>query len=148
MNIFNNARFRRPFIRGVLVLLWVGLGVIIFLTGRAHTLLIDNQRAADGSYNAIRLAIVTIDNQNREEIAERERIRTTVAGTKHTIRVEFIDGRPPVEQKFELPIKEDMYMLSVPKMLAGLDFVEVFRVADQVRQVDEKEETEPNSFSF
>ncbi len=142
MNIFSNAGFRRPFIRIVLILLWILLGVIIFFAGRGHTLLVDNQSAKDGSYKAFEMVNVTVDNQDDEEIWEGERIRLTVAGSKHRIFVEFDDGREPVEMEFELPIKEDMYLLSVPRMIAGMDFVEPFRIQDQVRETRQEEEEE------
>lgn len=147
MNIFNNAGFRRPFIRIVLILLWILLGVIIFFTGRGHTLLVDNQSAKDGSYKAFEMINVTVDNQNDEEIWEGERIRLTVAGAKHSIFVEFDDGREPVKREFVLPVKEDMYLLSVPKMIAGMDFVEPFRIQDQVREARQEEEEEEDPFA-
>lgn len=141
MNMFKNANLRRLLIRAGLVLLWVLLGVIIFTANRGHTLLVDNQSAKDGSYEAVETINVTIDKFDDEELWDGDRIRLlNVAGTKHKIFVEFVDGREPVEQEFELPIKDDMYLLSVPKMLAGLDFVEVFRVQDQVRETQEEED--------
>jgi hypothetical protein len=147
MNILKDVKFRRPLLRGVLVLLWIVLGVIIFFSCRGHTLLVDNQSAADGSYEAFEMVNVTIDNLDDEEIWEEERIRLTVSGPKHKILVEFDDGREPVEMKFELPVKEDMYLLSVPRMIAGTDFVDVFRVQDQVRETREEEAEEEDPFA-
>ncbi len=129
------------------MLLWIGLGVVIFFACRGHTLLVDNQKASDGSYQAIKVMNVTIDQQDDEEIWEGDRIRLTVSGPNHKILVEFTDGRQPVEKEFHLPLKEDMYLLSVPKMLAGLDFIEPFRVQDQVRETqDEAAANEFESF--
>jgi hypothetical protein len=148
MNILKNAAIRRPLLRAVINLLWILLGVILFVNFRAHTLLVDNQSADDGSYEAFEMVNVTIDKFDDEEIWEDERIRILgVAGSKHTIRVEFDDGREPVEMEFELPIKDDMYLLSVPRMVAGMDFVDVFRVQDQVRETQEEEAEEEDPFA-
>jgi hypothetical protein len=49
--------------------------------------------------------------------------------------------------EFELPIKDDMYLLSVPRMIAGTDFVDVFRVQDQVRETQEEEAEEEDPFA-
>ena len=145
MNMFTNAKIRRPLIRCVLILLWIGLGVVIFFAYRGHTLLVDNQDI--GNYKAVEVMNVTIDKQDDEEIWKGDRIRFTVSGAKHKILVEFMDGRQPVEYEFNLPVKEDMYILSVPKMLAEQEFVEPFRIADQVREAaDEAAANEFESF--
>ncbi len=148
MSLIKNVPIHRLVIRVSLVLLWIGLGFLIFFTHRGHTLLVDNKGAADGSYQAVKLMNVKIDKQNEKEMMSGDRIRLTASGQKHKILVEFTDGRQPVEREFILPIKEDMYLLSVPKMLAEMDFVEPFRTSDQVREVREEDPEEPTSFSF
>jgi hypothetical protein len=61
-----------------------------------------------------------------------DRDRLTLAGSKHRVLIEFSDGSPPFERDFTLPIKDDMYLLSVAKMLNGMEpFVEVFHTAPE-----------------
>ena len=125
----NNPILRKRIIRALIVVLWIGLGVVIILTSRGHSILVDNRDAADESYKAEEFIIVSIDNQKPIEVMRRDRVRFMAVGPNHKIRVEFIDGRAPIEQTFSLELKPDMYLLSVPRMLAGLDFIEVFVVA-------------------
>lgn len=148
MSVLSNLRLRRILIRALLIALWIGLGFGIFFTNRGHTLLVDNKKAADGSYDAVDLMYVTIDKQKEMEFMDGDRDRFTVAGANHKIVIEFTDGRPPYEGGFKLPIKEDMYLLSVPKMLAGMEFIEPFRSSDQVRQTDEEADTGEDDFAF
>ncbi|QQO10404.1 DUF6672 family protein [Breznakiella homolactica] len=142
----NSKSIRRTLIRGALVLLWIGLGVVTFIFARGHTLLVDNRNAEDGSYRAPDLIKVSVDGGKGLEFFRGDRDRFTVVGKKHTIRVEFSDGTPPFEGKFELPLENDMYMLSVPKMIRGIEpFVEIFHTAPEPRRDDTEEE---DDFAF
>ncbi|MDR1410778.1 MAG: hypothetical protein LBI91_01075 [Spirochaetaceae bacterium] len=129
---------RRICIRAALVLLWIGLGILLFSVYRGHSLLIDN-RNTDGGPRAPDLITVSVDGGKSLEYFRGDRDRFAVAGTRHRIRVEFSDGAPPFEQEFSLPIRDDMYLLSVPKMLNGLPFVEVFHTAPEPRVPEEEE---------
>jgi hypothetical protein len=138
---------RRNGIRAALCVLWILAGVLLFVFNRGHTLLVDNRGAADGSYTAPDLISVSIDGGKGVEFFRNDRDRVTVAGIGHRIRIEFTDGREPIEGEFSLGLKDDMYLLSVPKMLAGIEpFVEPFFVQQEVRPADE--EPEVDDFAF
>jgi hypothetical protein len=69
-----------------------------------------------------------------------DRDRYSLAGTKHRIRIEFSDGAAPFEGAFRLPIRDDMYILSAPKMINGIEpFVEVFHTVRETRAPEEEE---------
>jgi hypothetical protein len=130
-----SAGKRRNIIRAAFIILWIGLGVILFIFNRGHALLVDNRNLQDEGIRAPDLITVFVDNQNGLEFFRGDRDRFQVAGSNHRISIEFSDGRPPFEGTFTLPIKDDMYILSVPKMISGIEpFVEVFHSAQVNRE--------------
>ncbi|MDR1399769.1 MAG: hypothetical protein LBJ41_07605 [Treponema sp.] len=128
---------RRICIRAALVLLWIGLGVLLFIVYRGHTLLVDN-RNIDGGPRAPDLITISVDGGKCLEFFRGDRDRFAVTGSRHWIRIEFSDREPPFEQEFSLPIRDDMYLLSVPKMLNDLSFVEIFHTAPEPRAPEEE----------
>ncbi|MDR0761149.1 MAG: hypothetical protein LBF74_13745 [Treponema sp.] len=126
---------RRGVIRAALIALWIGAGVILFIFSRGHALLVDNRNLQDQGIRAPDMITVFVDDLNGLEFFRGDRDRFQVAGSKHRISVEFSDGTPPFEGTFTLPIKDDMYILSIPKMISGIEpFVEVFRSAEVNRE--------------
>jgi hypothetical protein len=126
---------RRLIIRAILIAIWISFGVALFIFNRGHAILIDNRNLPDEGIQAPDMISVFIDSQVGLEFFRGDRDRFQVAGSKHKIYVEFNDGTTPTfEQSFILPIKDDMYILSVPRMLAGIEpFVEVFH-SEQVNR--------------
>jgi hypothetical protein len=125
-----NSRQKKLLIRGGLVLAWFLLGTLLFVTSRGHTLLVDNRDFEN--IRASNLITVYVDRGGGVEYFRGDRDRLTLTGSKHRILVEFGDGSPPFEGDFTLPIRDDMYLLSVPKMVNGIEpFVEVFHTAPE-----------------
>jgi hypothetical protein len=125
-----NFRQKRMVIRGGLFLAWLLLGTLLFITSRGHTLLIDNRDFEN--VEAPDLITVYVDRGGGVEYFRGDRDRLTLVGSKHRILVEFSDGSPPFEGDFTLPIRDDMYLLSVPKIINGIEpFVEVFHTAPE-----------------
>jgi hypothetical protein len=125
-----HSRQKKTLIRGGLVLAWLLLGTLLFIGGRGHTLLVDNRDFED--IEASDLITVYVDRGWGVEYFRGDRDRLTLTGSKHRILVEFSDGSPPFEGDFTLPIGDDMYLLSVPKMVNGIEpFVEVFHTAPE-----------------
>ncbi|MDR1211206.1 MAG: hypothetical protein LBK40_03130 [Spirochaetaceae bacterium] len=128
---------RRLMIRAAITALWIGLGALIFIFNRGHTLLVDN-RDAEGVGRAPDLIEVSVDSSWPLEFFRGDRDRFTVTGSNHRIRISFSDGTPDFNGTFVLPIRDDMYILSVPKMISGIEpFVEVFHSAPEPRNPDE-----------
>ncbi|MDR3341619.1 MAG: hypothetical protein LBT14_02315 [Treponema sp.] len=132
---------RRFMIRGALVLLWIGLGAVLFIFNRGHTLLVDNRNGENPRLSAPDRITVSVDQGQRLEFFRGDRDRFAVVGSKHQIWIEFSDGTPPFTGQFTLPIRNDMYFLSIPKMINGIEpFVEVFHTAPEPRNTAAEEE--------
>jgi hypothetical protein len=131
---------RRLLVRLALVLVWFLLGSTIFIFNRGHTLLVDNRNLQEEGIRAPDMIAVSIDGGYPLEFFRGDRDRYTLGGSTHRIRIEFSDGTAPFEGAFTLPIRDDMYILSVPKMLNGIEpFVEVFHTVQENRARAEEE---------
>jgi len=129
---------RRLIIRLALVVLWVALGVLLFVMNRGHTLLIDNQNI--DNLRAPDLITVTLNKQKPVEFFRGDRDIFRVGGGRHRLRVEYADGTPPYENTFTLPLWPDMFLLSIPRMTSGADnAIEVFYRQPESRNVEEDE---------
>ncbi|MDR0657046.1 MAG: hypothetical protein LBG22_12090 [Treponema sp.] len=131
---------KRVLIRSCLSLLWILLGIVIFVTFRGHTLLIDNHDLEAEGLTAPDPVTVTVDSGENLSFFRGDRDRFSVRGSSHRIKIEFSDGRPVFERRFTLPLKDDMYILSVPKMINGIEpSIEVFHTAPEPRRPEEEE---------
>jgi hypothetical protein len=137
---------RRFFIRAALVFFCIALGVVIFIMNRGHTLLVDNRNIEAENLRAPDLIKVSIDRGKTLEFFRGDRDIFEVGGGRHTIRVEFSDGTPPLEKKFSLPLMPDMFLLSIPRMIRGDDpYFEVFYTQQESRNEEEAETPEPEA---
>jgi hypothetical protein len=132
--MLNNAvNKRRLVIRAVLVVVWVCLGVVLFVTNRGHTLLVDNHNIDAENVRAPDLIKVSVDRGKAVEFFRGDRDIFEVGGGGHLIRVEFSDGAPPLEQRFSLPLGPDIFLLSIPRMIRGDEnFIEVFYTQPEI----------------
>ena len=134
-----NVKRRRLFIRLALVLVWIGLGVLLFVLNRGHSLLVDNRNVEDPSLRAPDLITVIVNKSKPLEFFRGDRDIFKVKGSPQRIRIEFSDGNPPFETTFKLPIWPDMYLLSVPKMINGIEpYFEVFHTQPEFRSDDDE----------
>jgi len=115
------VRPRRMIVRAVLLVLYVALGIVVFVNGRTHTFLIDNKSSEDGSSAAFRRVTVYIDNHPPLDLYARDRELLMVRGQTHRIRIETQEGTERLEARFSVPFGDDMILLSVPRMAAGDD---------------------------
>lgn len=134
---------RRLFIRVAIILLWVSLGVVIFILNRGHSVLVDNHNLDDFGFRAPDLIKVSIDAQKPLEFFRGDRDLFKVKGKNHRINIEFSDGTPPFQGQFSLPLGPDMFLLSLPKMIMGMEpFLEVFITQQESREADTEMENE------
>ena len=139
MSIENNVKRRRLFIRLSLVVVWIGLGVILFVLNRGHTLLVDNRNVESPALRAPDLITVGVNKLKPLEFFRGDRDLFKVKGRKQRISIEFSDGTPPFEGSFVLPLWPDMYLLSIAKMLNGVEpYIEVFHTQPEPRSDDEE----------
>ena len=131
---------RRLAIRLVLVIIWIGLGVLLFVLNRGHSLLVDNRNVEDLSLRAPDLINVSVNNGRALEFFRGDREIFAVGGGRHSIYIEFSDGTPPFEKRFTLPLGPDMFLLSIPRMINGIEpYIEVFQTQPERRNVDDDE---------
>jgi hypothetical protein len=136
-----DTKKRRLAIRLSLVAVWVGLGVMLFVTNRGHTLLVDNRNVADPALRAPDLIKVTVDKGKPLEFFRGDRDIFELGGGGHRVYIEFSDGTPPFEKRFKLPLMSDMFILSIPKMINGIEpYYEVFYTQQESRSDDIEEE--------
>ena len=132
---------RRLIIRLALVVVWIGLGVVLFVMNRGHTLLLDNKNVEAPAIRAPDLISVTVDNKKPLEFFRGDRDIFELGGGSHRIYIEFSDGTPSFEKRFKLPLGPDMFILSIPKMINGIEpYYEVFYTQQESRSVDAEEE--------
>jgi hypothetical protein len=126
--------YQRLLIRTALVVLWIALGIFIFVQYRGHTVLVDNKNVEEPALQAPNMITVSLNGGKALEFLRGDRDRFTVTGSKHLITIEFSDGTQAFEKAFRLDIKNDMYLLSIPKLIAGVEpFVEVFHQNQEPR---------------
>ncbi|MCE1195032.1 hypothetical protein LWX53_00840 [bacterium] len=111
---------KRLIVRSALIAVYVALLVLMLLLGKRHTILIDNKEAEDGSYAAIDGMSVQIDSLASAEYYPGDRDKALVTGQRHKIKVEIFSESKVVEQSFSVPFGQDMVILSVPKLVAGI----------------------------
>ena len=137
---------RRLIIKIALVAVWLGLGVLLFVMNRGHTLLLDNRNVESPSLRAPDMIKVTVDKTKPLEFFRGDRDIVDVGGGGHRIIVEFSDGKAPFEAHFSLPLGPDMFILSIPKMINGVEpYFEVFKPQPQPRSNDDQNETEEDN---
>jgi len=132
---------RKLVIQISLAVIWIVLGVLLFVLNRGHTLLVDNRNVEDPALRAPDLIMVTVDKNKPLEFFRGDRDIFNVGGGNHRISIEFSDGRPPFEKHFTLPLGPDMFILSITKMINGIEpYIEVFYTQQESRSDEPEEE--------
>jgi hypothetical protein len=135
-----NTKHRRLIFRLALVVLWIGLGIVLFVFYRGHTVLVDNRNVEAANIRAEDMITVSLDNIRPLEFFRGDRDLFKVGGGRHKIRIEYSDGKPPFEKSFTLPLAPDMFLLSIPKMTNGVEpWFEVFFTQNERRSTEEDE---------
>ena len=136
-----DTKKRRLLIRLALVVVWTGLGVFLFVMYRGHTLLVDNRNVEAPAITAPDMIKVTVDRKKALDFFRGDRDILDLGGGVHRIQIEFSDGTPLFEKRFKLPLWQDMFILSIPKMINGIEpYYEVFITRQESRSDDREEE--------
>lgn len=127
---------RRWAIRAVLAAAYLTLAVVLFVTGKGHTILVDNKADPAGAYPALKAAVVSIGRQKPMEFYPGDRDKFVVQGQRHRIKVKLLaPGAQEREVEFRLPLGQDMTLLSISRLMAGVEpWIEVF-VAPSVQEM-------------
>jgi len=128
---------RRLLVRLGLVAVYIFAVGLVFVLGKGHTLIVDNKDAADASYKADDGITVSIDRAEGLELYKGDRVLAKLKGQEHSVTVEKIDGEKK-QYRIKLPLTEDLLILSVPKLMAGIEpAVEVFVNVQEAPKGDE-----------
>jgi hypothetical protein len=115
------AKGRRLFVRLGLVICYFGLATLMFVLGKGHTVIVDNKGAEDGSYSAIDGVMVSVDGLEPLEMYSGDRDKAVLKGQSHKLIIETISSGEKVEKRVSLPIDQDLLILSIPKLVAGIE---------------------------
>lgn len=115
------SRRRTYTIRAVVAVVYVVLAVLMFVTGRSHTVLIDNRAAEDGSYKAINGMALSVNHGKSADYMKGDRDLVTVKGQTVRLKVQSFDGKIDDVYTLKIPLKEDSVIISVPKLAYGID---------------------------
>lgn len=130
---------RRILVRSVALLLYLGLLVMLLLTGKGHVILLDNKSDSAGAWKAFRYLEASVNGQKPVELARNERAEIRVRGQSHLIEITLEDGRI-IKQAIELGLNDAIMVLSVPRLAANLEpWLEPFVQPARVRVEAEPE---------
>jgi hypothetical protein len=101
-----------------LLVVYFGLMGFVFVTGKGHTLILDNKDSADGSIKAIESLSISVDGQDPIDLSAGDRDMAKVKGQGHKVVITVKDSQM-VQHRLTLPLEEETLLLSIPKLLAG-----------------------------
>lgn len=128
---------RRLAVRIGLVVVYALSLVLVFVTGKGHTVLIDNKDRPEG-FAALDGVLVSVNGGEPLELYAGDRDMVRLKGQRHRVSVESFDGGDRKETSMRLPMDADMLLLSVPRLAAGEEvFLEPFAPRDQSPPSDE-----------
>lgn len=113
------TKTRRMIVRGILIVVYAGLMMLAFMLGKGHTILLDNKDSGDGTVKAFESLTVSVDGQEPIEFMSGDRDMVRVRAQWHSIEV-TVNGQKTVK-KITLPLGENMLLLSIPKLVAGVE---------------------------
>lgn len=117
---------RKLLFMGLTLLVLVGLAVGMYVSGRGHTVYLDNKTIEyEGvSYPAVYRAEVIVGNEEAAQLGKRERGMATWIGRSFQMRVHMTgekDGEPIAHDfSVTLPFHDDGIVLNLPALAAGL----------------------------
>lgn len=113
----------------------IGLGlfymlimVLMFLFGRSHTVLIDNNTDPSGAYKAIDGCTISFGGGKPIEMFKGDRDKIMLQGQTHRVKVSFFNGREDVTGTITIPLLEDAVLVSIPAFVAGEKSVSRFEL--------------------
>ena len=130
---------RRLAIRTALIALLVALGAISMVIGRSHTIVLDDMRPKDGSYEPVRMLSARIGHGKEIDLSTGVRELVTVSGQRHELVVDWMDGSAPLTKEISIPFGQDFVIVYLPKLKAGTDtWMEPFFPYADAKPAEEK----------
>ncbi|MBP3709725.1 MAG: hypothetical protein J6I73_04905 [Treponema sp.] len=108
-------------IRVGIIAVYVALAFVMFITGRTHTVLIDNHAAENGLYRAINGMTVTLNRLAPSEFFRDDRDMFTIKGQRIKIHVQSFDGSVNYNGTVRIPLSKDAVLISIPRLINGAE---------------------------
>lgn len=117
---------RRHLYQLIAVVVVLLIGVIMFVIGKQHILLLDNKTLESNgkTYPAFSIVEVQVNRIESLELGPRDRDRADVRGQKHKITVRYTDRsfeEHEVVVKFKVPLSQEMVLISLPALVGGAE---------------------------
>ena len=123
-----SLQVRRTIVRAVLIAVYVGVIALAYVLGKGHTILVDNKDVESAQLQAFDDVVVGVDNQETTELTSGDRDMFKVTGQRHRITLEIMGRDDKVQKEIVLPLGQDMILVSLPKLVAGIEpYMEPFK---------------------
>lgn len=116
--VFN---LRRTLVQVGLLVVYVALIGLSFVTGKGHTILVDNKDNEAAAVTAFEDVVVGMDRQETLELMPGDRDMFKVKGQRHRISVEVAGQGEKVVRDFSLSLDSDMVVINLPKLVKGIE---------------------------
>jgi len=105
------------------VLVIVGIGALMMIVGRGHTLYFDNKAVENTQYTALYRTDINVKGNDEQNLFARERGMATVMGQRAVVDVTYMrekgGAREDARFYIRLPYGLDGIVINVPALLAG-----------------------------
>lgn len=110
-----------------LIIAYLCIMALMFLLGRSHTVLIDNN-SIPGGVSAIDGCAISFGGDKPIEMFKGDRDKILLRGQTHRVTVSFFDGREDVTGIISIPLFEDAVLVSIPAFISGGNAVSRFEL--------------------
>jgi len=111
-----------------LIVFYLLIMALMFLFGRSHTVLIDNNSDPNGAYKAIDGCTISFNGEKPIEMFKGDRDKIMLRGQTHRVKVSFFNGQEDVTGTITVPLFEDAVMVSIPAFVTGKNAVSHFEL--------------------
>lgn len=110
-----------------LIIAYLCIMALMFLLGRSHTVLIDNNNIP-GGVSAVDGCTISFGGDKPIEMFKGDRDKIMLRGQTHRVTVSFFDGREDVTGTISIPLFEDAVLVSIPAFISGGNAVSRFEL--------------------
>lgn len=110
-----------------LIIAYLCIMALMFLLGRSHTVLIDNN-SIPGGVSAVDGCTILFGGDKPIEMFKGDRDKIMLRGQTHRVTVSFFDGREDVTGTISIPLFEDAVLVSIPAFISGGNAVSRFEL--------------------
>ena len=110
-----------------LIIAYLCIMALMFLLGRSHTVLIDNN-SIPGGVSAVDGCTISFGGDKPIEMFKGDRDKIMLRGQTHRVTVSFFDGREDVTGTISIPLFEDAVLVSIPVFISGGNAVSRFEL--------------------